>query len=143
MVCSPLSRATISLALALALLAGVTEAHAAVRSPQELLARSDVGSFAPASFRARLLLKPPPPRESREVEVWRSGEAKTLVRFLSAKERGKYLLRLGRQLWLVAPGAREPARLSPSYRLYGRGAPRQGLCAHPPPGGAAGAASRA
>lgn len=109
----------ISVALVLAGLAGVPDAHTAVRSPQELLARSDVGSFAPACFRARLLLKPPPPRESREVEVWRSGEAKTLVRFLSPKERGKYLLRLGRQLWLVAPGAKEPVRLSPSYRLYG------------------------
>jgi hypothetical protein len=115
MVCPPLSRGALSFVLALAGL----DAHTAVRSPQELLARSDVGSFAPSSFRARLLLKPPPPRESREVEVWRSGEAKTLVRFLSAKERGKYLLRLGRQLWLVAPGAREPVRLSPSYRLYG------------------------
>lgn len=100
-------------------LPGAPEARAAVRSPQELLARSDIGSFAPASFRARLVLKPPPPRESREVEVWRSGEAKTLVRFLNPKERGKYLLRLDRQLWLVAPGAREPVRISPSYRLYG------------------------
>jgi hypothetical protein len=119
MVCPPLPRGALSLGLALAGLAGVPDAHAAVRNPQELLARSDVGSFAPTSFQARLLLKPPPPRESREVEVWRSGEAKTLVRFLNPKERGKYLLRLGRQLWLVAPGAKEPVRLSPSYRLYG------------------------
>src|SRR5258706_15857902 len=108
MVCSPLSRATISLALALALLAGVTEARPAVRSPQELLARSDVGSFGPTSFRARLLLKPPPPRESREIEVWRSGEAKTLVRFLSPKGRGKILLPPGGPLWPAAPGARVP-----------------------------------
>jgi outer membrane lipoprotein-sorting protein len=119
MVCSRLSRATLSLALVPVLLAGSTEARPAVRSPQELLARSDVGSFGPTSFRARLLLTPPPPRESREIEVWRSGEAKTLVRFLSPKERGKYLLRLGGQLWLVAPGAREPVRISASYRLYG------------------------
>ena len=119
MVCPSLSRAALSLVLALVGLARVPDPHTAVRNPQELLARSDIGSFSPASFRARLLLKPPPPREGREVEVWRSGESKTLVRFLSPKERGKYLLRLGRQLWLVAPGAREPVRLSPSYRLYG------------------------
>ena len=115
----PPSPGTLSVVLALAGLASVPDAHTAVASPQELLARSDVGSFAPTSFRARLLLKPPPPRESREIEVWRSGEAKTLVRFLSPKERGKYLLRLGGQLWLVAPGAREPVRISASYRLYG------------------------
>ena len=115
MVSPSLSRGALSLALALA----VFDAHAASRNPQELLARSDVASFGPASFRARLLLKPPPPHEGREIEVWRSGEAKTLVRFLSPKERGKYLLRLGGQLWLVAPGAREPVRISASYRLYG------------------------
>lgn len=105
--------------LALVGLVGVLDARSAVRSPQELLARSDVGSFGPASFKARLVLKPEPPRESREIEVWRRGEAQTLVRFLNPKERGKYLLRLDRQLWLIAPGAREPVRISASYRLYG------------------------
>jgi hypothetical protein len=106
-------------AITLAGLTGVPEAHPAVRSPEELLRRSDVGAFAPTSFRARLLLERPAPAASHEVEVWRSGEARTLVRFLDPKERGKYLLRLGAQLWLLAPGAKEPVRLSPSYRLYG------------------------
>jgi hypothetical protein len=110
---------TLPVVLALGGLAGVPDARSAGRSAEELLVRSDVGSFAPDSFRARLVLKPPPPRESRELEVWRRGEAKTLVRFLNPKERGKYLLRLDRQLWLVAPGAREPVRISASYRLYG------------------------
>lgn len=118
-VLSPASRGVLGAVLALAVLARAPDARSAVRSPEELLARSDVGSFAPASFQARLVLRPPPPRESREIEVWRSGEAKTLVRFLNPKERGKYLLRLDRQLWLVAPGAREPVRINASYRLYG------------------------
>jgi hypothetical protein len=42
-----------------------------------------------------------------------------LVRFLDAKERGKYLLRREGEQWLIAPGARKPVRLKTSYRLYG------------------------
>src|SRR4051812_31592252 len=70
-------------------------------SPEELLRRSDVGALAPESFRSRMRLragdKPP-----LEVEVWRKGEARTLVRLLGDKERGKYLLRLGSDLWFLA-----------------------------------------
>lgn len=90
-----------------------------VQSPEELLRRSDVGAFAPASFRARLVLNNPSRRESHRIEVWRSGDSKTLIRFLDPKERGRYLLRLQSDLWLLTPGAKKPVRLSPSYRLYG------------------------
>jgi hypothetical protein len=87
-------------------------------SPEELLRRTDIGALAPESFRSRMRLtagdKPP-----LEVEVWRKGEARTLVRLLGPKERGKYLLRLGPVLWFLAPGAKKPVRLSPSYRLRG------------------------
>jgi hypothetical protein len=89
-----------------------------VVAPEELLRRSDVGALAPESFRSRMRLragdKPP-----LEVEVWRKGEARTLVRLLGAKERGKYLLRAGKDLWFLAPGAKKPVRLNPSYRLRG------------------------
>lgn len=87
-------------------------------SSEELLRRTDVGALAPESFRSRMRLtagdKPP-----LEVEVWRKGETRTLVRLLGPKERGKYLLRLGPVLWFLAPGAKKPVRLSPSYRLRG------------------------
>ncbi|HEV7502762.1 MAG TPA: hypothetical protein VGQ33_22245, partial [Vicinamibacteria bacterium] len=101
-----------------ALLAGlfaVVSARAPVRaadpvSPDEILRKSDLGALAPAAFRSRIRLtagdKPP-----LEVEVWRKGEDRTLVRFLGAKEEGKYLLRLGRDFWFLAPGARKPVRL--------------------------------
>jgi len=86
--------------------------------PEELLRKTDLGALAPESFRSRMRLtagdKPP-----LEVEVWRKGEAQTLVRLLGAKERGKYLLRLGPVLWFLAPGAKKPVRLSPAYRLRG------------------------
>jgi hypothetical protein len=38
---------------------------------------------------------------------------------MDPKERGKYLLRLDGQVWLLTPGAKKPVHLSPSYRLYG------------------------
>ena len=83
----------------------------------DLLKRSDIGSFAPASFRARLVLDGP--KGTHEVEIWRSGEAKTLIRFLDPKEREKYLVLLESRLWLLTPGAKKPVRLRPSHRLYG------------------------
>src|SRR5258706_12521990 len=95
-------------------------------SPEERLRRADLGALAPESFRSRMRLtagdKPP-----LEVEVWRKGEARTLVRLLGPKERGKYLLRLGPVLWFLAPGARKPVRLSPSYRLRGSATLDDGL----------------
>jgi hypothetical protein len=99
---------------AMALLAG-----GLTQNPDDLLRRSDVGAFAPSSFQARLAIKTASPDASHEVEIWRSGEAKTLIRFLDPKERGKYLLRLEGQLWLLTPTAKKPVHLSPSYRLYG------------------------
>jgi hypothetical protein len=83
---------------------------------EELLRASDVGSFSPQSFRARMRLGD---AKGIEIEVWRSGATRTLVRFLDPKERGKYLLRRDDDLWFLAPGARKPVRLKPSYRLRG------------------------
>lgn len=100
-------------------LAALTLASVQARSPDELLRRSDVGAFAPSSFRAHLILTNPAQHESHEIEVWRSGEGKTLIRLLDPKERGKYLLRLAGEVWFIAPGAKKPIHLSPSYRLYG------------------------
>jgi Outer membrane lipoprotein-sorting protein len=103
----------------MSMVAALALAGVLTQSPEEMLRRSDVGTFAPSSFRARLVLKNLPQGASHEVEVWRSGEAKTLIRFLDPRERGKYLLRLEGQIWLLSPSAKKPVHLSPSYRLYG------------------------
>jgi hypothetical protein len=87
-------------------------------SPEDLLRRTDVGALAPESFRSHMRLAAGGKRPL-EVEVWRKGESRTLVRLLGPKEKGKYLLRLGRELWFLAPGAKKPVRLNSSYRLRG------------------------
>ena len=88
------------------------------RDAQTLLHQSDAGRLAPAAFRARLTVSGPPSKGAHEIEVWRSDES-MLVRFLDAKERGKFLVRREGEQWLIAPGARKPVRLKTSYRLYG------------------------
>lgn len=85
----------------------------------DLLRASDVGSFSPRSFTARMRLSGRGTARAMEIEVWRSGSERTLIRFLDPKERGKYLLRRGDDLWFLAPGAKKPVRLKSSYRLRG------------------------
>ena len=91
---------------------------ALTQSQESLLRRSDIGGFAPSSFRAVLHLTRPP-QATHSIEMWRSGDAKTLIRFLGPREKGRYLLRLGEQLWFVSSSAKKPVRVGASYRLYG------------------------
>lgn len=85
----------------------------------DLLHRSDVGAFVPTAFRARLSLDQPGQARPTQIELWRSGSARTLLRMLDPAERGKYLLRLGDDLWLLAPGTKKPVKISPTQRIYG------------------------
>ena len=100
----------------LTVLLAVAELH--VQGPEELLRRSDIGMFAPASFRARLTLTDPKAKVH-QIEIWRSGDTRTLIRFLDQRDRGKFLVKLGNDLWLLTPGARKAVRVGSSYRLYG------------------------
>lgn len=102
----------------IAALALVAIGGSAVQAPDALLKRSDVGAFVPDSFRARLALSRGTDADS-EVELWRSGPQRTLIRFIEAKERGKFLLRRDADLWLITPGTKKPARISSSHRVYG------------------------
>jgi len=86
----------------------------------DILKKSDIATFAPESFRARFRITALPEQPvPMEVEVWRSGASKSLVRFLGSKEEGKYLLRLEGGVCFMAPGARKPVKLSPAHRLRG------------------------
>jgi hypothetical protein len=90
------------------------------RDGPALLRQADLAAFTPESFRARMRVTAASGRDRPlELEVWRSGEARALVRFLGPREKGKYLVRLGPDLWFLAPRARRPVRMKPSYRLRG------------------------
>ncbi len=103
--------------LPLLLLLGVVGRSAAAESPEHLLRTSDVAAAAPQAFRA--VLRVTADKKAIELEVWRSGDNRTLVRFLGPKERGKYLVRLEDRLWFLSPGAKKPVKLAPSYKLKG------------------------
>lgn len=82
------------------------------------LRESDIGARAPESFVARLRVTNRRDRTPHEIEVWRAGPARVLVRFLDAAERGRYLLRRDADLWLLTPDARRAVKLNPAYRVY-------------------------
>lgn len=98
--------------------ASLLAAGTAGQDQEALLRRGDVGAFVPGTFRARLSLSRGA-EVATEVEIWRGGADRTLLRFLAEKERGKFLLRRGSDLWLLVPTASKPVRLGPSHRIYG------------------------
>jgi len=102
---------TIALGLALATAAA---ASAQPLDAEALLRDSDPFSRAPASFRVELAVTSAPGGRETLYEIWRSGEERMLVRFLERKDRGKFVLRRGRELYFLAPGARRPVRLAPA-----------------------------
>ena len=79
---------------------------------------SDMGARAPEAFVARLVLTNRRDRKPHEIEVWRAGTDRLLVRFLDPGERGRYLLRRGPDMWLLTPDAAQPVKLNPAYRVY-------------------------
>ena len=82
------------------------------------LRESDIGARAPEAFVARLVLTNRRDRKPHEIDVWRAGPDRLLVRFLDAGERGRYLLRRGPDMWLLTPDAKQPVKLNPAYRVY-------------------------
>lgn len=111
------------LALVLSLVA--TGAIAADPTPADptpadraLLAASNLFATAPEQFRARVAAGTTGGAHT-ELEIWRGGRDRLLVRPLAARQRGKLILQLGSERWLFAPGAREPVRLGPGLRLAG------------------------
>jgi len=113
-----------SLVAALAALALLAPAAASPASPDpaalaDLLAASDLFARAPAEFRAEIEVGRIGSDGTSRLEIHRKGPDLELVRFLAPKERGKFLLRRGEDLWFLAPGSRKPVLLAPSYRVYG------------------------
>lgn len=83
-----------------------------------LLARSDPFAAAPAELRLELSFVGANGAEV-PLEIWRRGDDRALVRFLAEKDRGKYVLRRGAEVWLLTPGAKEPVKMSPALAPAG------------------------
>lgn len=107
-------------ALAVAGAAGLAAAEAGPLSPDlaRLLARSDPFAAAPAELRLELSFVGANGAEV-PLEIWRKGDERALVRFLAEKDRGKYVLRRGTEVWLITPGAKEPVKMSPALAPAG------------------------
>jgi hypothetical protein len=84
-----------------------------------LLERADLGALMPPSVRAAVTMTVAGRKEAHALEIWRAVEDKMLIRFMDPSERGRYLVRLGPELWLLTKGAKKPVRISNTHRLYG------------------------
>ena len=83
-----------------------------------LLAASDPFAAAPAELRLELSFVGANGAEV-PLEIWRRGDDLALVRFLAERDLGKYVVRRGKEAWLLAPGAKNPVRMSPALAPAG------------------------
>lgn len=101
------------------LLALAAAGPAAAATDQELLAAADLFSQAPAAFRAELTVGADGSTAQRRMEIYRRGNDLAVIRLLDPRDRGKYFLKRGGELWFFSPGAKKPVRLGPGYKLAG------------------------
>ncbi|HSM15215.1 MAG TPA: outer membrane lipoprotein-sorting protein [Thermoanaerobaculia bacterium] len=83
-----------------------------------LLAASDPFARAPEQARLALVFTGVDGHRV-PLEIWRRGDELSLVRFLAEKDRGKFVLRRGADVWLLTPGARKPVKMSPALAPSG------------------------
>jgi len=103
-------------ALAAATLLGATP------DARSLLKRSDSVRNAWASFVVRVRItnfEAGRPDEEHFYQVYQKGAERTYVEFLSPREKGRYLLMLGDDMWLYLPDTSRPIRITPLERLTG------------------------
>ncbi|MGV8039786.1 MAG: hypothetical protein AB2L07_06830 [Thermoanaerobaculaceae bacterium] len=109
--------------LVLAALAGTVHAQLAPvqlgAEEQALLARTNLFSSVPERFHATLLVSRPDWLRPLRVEMWRGGRDRMLARVLDPRQAGRFLLQLGADHFLVAPGARQPVKLAAGVAAAG------------------------
>jgi outer membrane lipoprotein-sorting protein len=97
-------------------------AAAATPDAQALLERSDLARNAWPSFTVRVKItnfEGGKPDESHLYQIYQKGSEKTLVEFLSPREKGRHLLMLGDDMWIFLPDTSRPIRITPLERLTG------------------------
>jgi len=100
-------------------LAGGAAAADPTPADRALLAASNLFAAAPEQFRARVAVRTTGGDDRTELEIWRGGRDRLLVRPLAARQRGKLILQIGAERWLFTPGARQPVKLGARFRLHG------------------------
>lgn len=102
-----------------ALLAAALSALAQSPTPsgEEILARVDRLRHPWPSFTMELTVKDPKTVQRWKVSARENGDAR--LDGLSDKERGRAILLLGDQMWLLLPGTRRPVKVTPQQRLMG------------------------
>lgn len=76
-----------------------------------LLGRTNLFSTVPEQFHARLTVKRTDWLRPLHVEMWRGGRDRLLVRLLDPRQAGRFMLQVGAEHYLIAPGARQPVKL--------------------------------
>lgn len=87
------------------------------QSADEVLRRIDRYRYPWPSFSVDVALQDGKTRQEWRVLVRENGDAR--IEGLSGKEKGRTVLLLGDQMWLLLPGAKRPVRVSPQQRLLG------------------------
>lgn len=76
-----------------------------------LLAQTNLFSTVPEQFHARLTVNRTDWLRPLQVEMWRGGRDRMLARVLDPRQVGRFLLQIGAEHYLIAPGARQPVKL--------------------------------
>ncbi len=107
----------------LALLAAALSAPAAsVPDAQEILKRSDAARNGYSSYVVRVKIsnfETGKQDEEHLYQVSQKGTDKSHVEFLSPREKGRFLLMLGDDMWIYLPDTSRPVRITPLERLTG------------------------
>jgi hypothetical protein len=118
----PIVVVAVAVALSIGAVVGIAAAVPAVgevgAADARLLAASDPFAAAPSELRLELTFVGANGAEV-PLEIWRKGDDQALVRFLAPKDAGKFVLRHGREAWLLAPGAKEPVKMAPALAPAG------------------------
>ena len=90
------------------------------QSGEEILARVDHLRHPWAAFRVELTVKDAKTIQRWKVSARENGDAR--LDGLSDKEKGRSVLLLGDQMWLLLPGSKRPLKVTPQQRMMGSAA---------------------
>jgi outer membrane lipoprotein-sorting protein len=103
-------------------LLAASAAHAQGPDAQALVERSDAARNGWSSYSVRVKISNyEDGRQDEEhlYQISQKGTEKTHVEFLSPREKGRYLLMLGDDMWIYLPDTSRPVRITPLERLTG------------------------